>query len=271
MTIVQSPHSATGLPGRASAATGQTATRTRLILISENTLARSGIAAMIARQPDLQVIAEIGSHVDLGAIGSQQWPDLFLMDVPTVRQETVEVVRQIVTLRRGSPTPTLILSGSTGDYIYDLLRLGSCTLMGRGAGPEELIAGIRMLAAGYVLIERRHAGRLASAVRRFKSEDDIRKYLIHDLTKRERDVLALIALGLPNTEIAESLSVANSTVKSHVKAIYRKLGLRNRFEAIMFTKDSGDPTRGHFAVSQSACDGRYREPLPVASPDSRIC
>lgn len=218
-------------------------TRIRLILISENVLTRSAIAAMIARQPDLQVMAEIGSYAEVIRVGVQLRPDIFVIDVPAVRQETMDVVQRLTTLRRGTPTPVLILAGTSGDYVFDLLRLGSCTLIARDARQEELIAGIRMVAAGYVLVERRHAARLASAVRRFSYSNDAQGHLVEELTGRERDVLGLLALGLPNTEIARNLSVANSTVKSHVKEIYRKLGLRSRLEAVIFA------TGGEFSPS----------------------
>src|SRR5579872_5476303 len=189
---------------------------------------------MVARQPGLRLVAEIGSYVEVSKIDKQLWPDLFLIDVPVVRQQTIDGVRQLLDLRKGIPTPVLILASGAGDYSLDLLRLGSCTLMGRDVGPEELIAAIRIIAVGYVLLERQHAGRLASVARRFSCEDDAERHLVVELTNRERDVFALLALGLTNSEIARNLCVANSTVKSHIKEIYRKLGLHSRLEAVIF-------------------------------------
>lgn len=205
----------------------------RIILICDNTLARSGVAAIVARQPDFEVIAETRSHLEIRRLSERTRPDLYILDVPSIRKETVEAARQLTCRERGTSPPVLILAASADELMYDLLRLGSCTLMSRTSGPAELTACIRLVAAGYVLVKRHHAIRLASGVRRF-SADDVEGHLVVNLTSREREVFALMAQGYSNTEIATALAVANSTIKSHVKEIYQKLGLKNRVEAALY-------------------------------------
>jgi DNA-binding NarL/FixJ family response regulator len=211
----------------------------QIALIGENALTRGGVSAIVARQPDLEVVAEARSHTEVDRICQRVRPDMFVLDVPALRKETVDVARQISVQDRGVPRPILVVTASADDHTYDLLRLGSCTLMSRNSGPAELAACIRLVAAGYVIVERRHAIRLASGVRRFSANHDVEGHGLVGLTTREREVFALIAQGYSNNDIAEVLAVAISTVKSHVKEIYQKLGLKNRVEAALYVNANG--------------------------------
>jgi DNA-binding NarL/FixJ family response regulator len=206
----------------------------QIILVGENLLARAGVAAIVARQPDLRVVAEARTCSDVARLGDRVHRDLYILDVPTVGPDVVEVARQLTGLSRGVSPPVLIVASSSTDHLYDLLRIGSCTLISRSSGSAELTACIRLVAAGYVVVERRHAGRLASGVRRFSTADDLVGHRAQELTSREREVFALMAQGHSNNEIARVLAVANSTIKSHVKEIYQKLGLKNRVEVALY-------------------------------------
>jgi DNA-binding NarL/FixJ family response regulator len=210
-----------------------------IVLISDNQLVRSGVAAIVARQPDLRVVAETRSYGEAARLGDRFRVDLYILDAPVIRPETVDIARQLSELGRGAPPSVLILANSADERLFDLLRIGSCTLMSRSSGAAELTACIRLIAAGYVVIERRHAIRLASGVRRFNTDAEVEGHQVKDLTSREREVFALMTRGYSNNEIARALAVANSTVKSHVKEIYQKLGLRNRVEVALFGATNG--------------------------------
>jgi DNA-binding NarL/FixJ family response regulator len=211
----------------------------KIVLISENVLARSGVAAMLARQPDLEVLGEARSQAEVTRLCEQTRPDLFILDAPILKKETADIVRQLSALDRGSAPPVLVLTSRGDGHEFDLLRVGSCALISRISGPAELTSCIRLLAVGYVVVERRLATRLASGVRRFSDADDVEAHRVIELTSREREVFALMTQGHSNVEIARALAVASSTVKSHVKEIYKKLGLKNRVEAALYGTIAG--------------------------------
>lgn len=211
----------------------------KIVLISENILARSGVAAMLARKPDLEVVGEARSQVEVTRLCTPTLPDLFILETTTVKKETVEIAQRLGAAGPGVPPPVLVLTSYADGHVFDLLKLGSCTLMSRNSGPAELTSCIRLLAAGYVVVERRYAARMASGVRRFSDTEDVEAHRVMELTSREREVFALMAQGNSTVEIARALAVASSTVKSHIKEIYKKLGLKNRVEAALYSTIAG--------------------------------
>ncbi|GAB3518374.1 LuxR C-terminal-related transcriptional regulator [Phytohabitans suffuscus] len=241
-------------------------TEIRIALVGDNYLARSGLAAILSRQADLRVIGEARGGTEAALLRDRLRPSLFVMDVASLGPDTVSVVQTVSANAVGGVPPFLILTSHADEHVFELLSIGSCTLMSRRIGPAELVACIRLVAAGYVVVERRYAGRLATGLTRFSGQDDVEGHRVANLTPREREVFALLAQGRSNGEIARALAVANSTVKSHVKEIYQKLGLRSRVELALFS--AAAPEGPPAAFARAGEQGGFLRPVGDAGQAS---
>lgn len=216
----------------------------RVLLVNDNLLARSGLRSILSQQSDLQVVGEADNLAQAGRIFVQARVDLFVVDSPSVTIHTLDAVRFMTGLP--SRAPVLIVTADPAGLELDLLRLGCYTLPQRQLTATELIAAVRLVIAGYAIMDRRNAGYLASAFTS-RPDDDVEAHTAQALTRREQEITGLIAQGLSNTDIADILGIAHSTVKGHVKEIFRKLGLRNRVQAALYhhAHISGEPTSPH--------------------------
>ena len=168
-------------------------------------------------------------------LGARTAPSLFVIDIPSHKDNVVETVKQLNACGSDGPIPVVLLLGAdTAQLDIDVLRLGGCAIIRRRTAAADLVAAIRMVAAGYLPIERALAERLALTLPQL----DFRAQAATQLTRREREVFLLIARGMSNAEIATTLTVASSTVKSHVQDIFRKLGLRDRVQAVIYAYES---------------------------------
>lgn len=231
----QAADSATVRTQAASHITTAGAVGVKIFLINENSLARSGLAGLLAGQRDFQLIGEAATLPEASQSGSE--PDIYLVEAPTLTREIIAAIGRLTRTRRGSTVPTLILTVNTADFAFELLRIGAYVVDSRSLGVSELVAIIRTTAAGYGPLEHRLASRLAGATN-WLNDQDMKSRLEHTLTRRELEVFTLLALGMTNAEIAESLTVAISTIKSYVKEILSKLGLRDRRQLIVYAHTS---------------------------------
>jgi DNA-binding NarL/FixJ family response regulator len=205
-------------------------TRTRIAIVAEDTLVRNGIRSMLAAEPMVAVVAEAVRATDIPRVARSSGPDVFIVDftgLPTDRHDQT-MIRPV--LEAVSQT-FVLLAADNVPVDVELLRLGACVVTRSRTNATDLVATIQLLAAGYLPVERGLAQRLASSASEQNAGADRVARL---LTPREQEVFGLMVRGMSNTEIAKSLTVANSTVKTHVQDILRRLGLRNRLEAVMF-------------------------------------
>jgi DNA-binding NarL/FixJ family response regulator len=152
----------------------------------------------------------------------------------------LEATRQIAALGRSESSRVIILTTfELDEYVYEALRAGASGFLLKRAPAADLVAGIRIVAAGDALLAPSVTRRLIDqfAQRAPPSESDVA--LLDALTEREREVLALMARGLSNTEIAQELVLTEGTVKTHVKHIFDKLELRDRTQAVILAYDIG--------------------------------
>lgn len=200
----------------------------RVIVVGDDVLARQGVLAALEGQPGLVVVGDHRSGPEVCTAISAQHPDVLLLHglhgeeaAPTLdaarrASRTMRVLRIGV---RGEQDPAAL-----GDWVFGLLPAS--------ATPEEVVAAVRMAAAGFILRRPRSTTPALSEARR----PDER---IEELTGREREVLALVAKGMSNAEIAEELTLSEHTVKSHVQNLLSKLQLRNRVHAVIFAFETG--------------------------------
>jgi DNA-binding NarL/FixJ family response regulator len=198
----------------------------RVLTADDHALVRAGIAAMIANEPDIAVVAEASDGTEAVALYHEHIPDVVLMDL---RMPKLDGVSAITAIRTGYPDAHIVaLTTYDGDAdIHRALSAGACAYLVKDVLVGELIRAIRNAAAGKRLIPTAVASRLAEFTPRI------------DLTEREVEVLRLVAKGLRNKEISRVIGTTEGTVKVHLKNILQKLGVTDRTEAVTLALQRG--------------------------------
>jgi DNA-binding NarL/FixJ family response regulator len=218
-------------------------TPVRVLLVDDDDLMRAGLRAVLSSDGTVEVVGEAtdGLHA-VERIGPLD-PDVVLMDVRMPRLDGIAATRQILSIDP-SVKVLVLTTFEEDDYIFGSLSAGASGFVLKRTSPEDLIAAIHTVAGGDALLSpsvtRRVINRMATRLDRGAPSSE----RLDELTPRERGVLELVALGLSNREIADRLVIEESTVKTHVKRILMKLGLRDRVHAVIFGYESGLVTAG---------------------------
>lgn len=211
-----------------------------VLLISEDQLDRAGLHAVLGKDPGIAVVGDAESPGEAQQLAVSVKPDVILCSERTLSRETVVLAERLAAQSSDArPVHLIVLVPSPDEQAIGLLRIGRCTLLGRSVSPGDLIAAVRLTAAGYMPIRTDLARNLATASVSLKGASQETPDQVRALTKRERRVFELMIQGLSNPEIAVGLGVAESTVKSHVQNILGKLGLRDRVQAVIFAYEAG--------------------------------
>ncbi|AOW88121.1 MULTISPECIES: response regulator [Streptomyces] len=211
----------------------------RVLIADDQQMVRQGFTVLLNTQPDIEVIGQAVHGLDAVAKVADLSPDVVLMDIRMPELDGIEATRRIT----GSTPDIRVLVLTTFDldeYVYEALRAGASGFLLKDASADQLADAVRVVAAGDALLAPGITRRLIAEFSRL--DDRPRgplKARVGDLTERETEVLALIAQGLSNAEIARRLVVAEQTVKTHVGRILVKLGLRDRTQAAVFAYESG--------------------------------
>jgi DNA-binding NarL/FixJ family response regulator len=202
----------------------------RILLADDHPVVRDGLAAMLATQPDFQVIGEAGNGAEAVAQAASLRPDVVLMDLEMPELDGIEAIRR---LHAADPSVQVVVltAFDTDERIVGALQAGAQGYLLKGAPRAEIFAAIRTVSAGGALIPPVVASKLLRQVRAADLPDA--------LTAREKEVLALVAAGLANREIAARLSIRERTVKFHVSAVLSKLGAKNRTQAVGIARETG--------------------------------
>jgi DNA-binding NarL/FixJ family response regulator len=202
----------------------------RILLADDHPVVRDGLAAMLATQPDFEVVGEAGTGAEAVTEAARLRPDVVLMDLEMPELDGIEAIRR---LRAADPSVQVVVltAFDTDERIVGSLQAGAQGYLLKGVPRAEIFAAIRTVSAGGALIPPVVASKLLRQVRAAESPDA--------LTAREIEVLALVAAGLANKEIAERLSITERTVKFHVSAVLSKLGVKNRTQAARMAREQG--------------------------------
>jgi DNA-binding NarL/FixJ family response regulator len=213
-----------------------------VLIADDQPLVRAGLRAILETQPDIAVAGEALDGLDAVELARRRAPDVVLMDVKMPRLDGIEATRRIVA---ESDVAVLVLTTfDVDEYVYEALRAGASGFLLKDVPPESLIAAVRVLAAGEALIAPAITKRLIERFAQAAPPPATPPPALEQLTPRELEVLVLIARGLSNREIAEDLVLSEATVKTHVKRVLAKLGLRDRVHAVVLAYESGLITPG---------------------------
>lgn len=209
----------------------------RVVLVDDQTLVRQGIRSLLELAGDVAIVAEAGDGNEAVAVVERERPDVVLLDLRMPLKDGVDVLRELQS--RGVPVPVIVLTTFDDDEaLLDAVKAGARGYFLKDVSLERLLTGIRDVAAGGSIIrpaltERVLRG-LESVPRTFDALDPP-----DSLTKREVEILRLMAGGYSNREIAEALGTAEGTVKNHASSILSKLGVRDRTRAVLKALELG--------------------------------
>jgi DNA-binding NarL/FixJ family response regulator len=210
----------------------------RVLLADDQALVRSGFQMILASQPDIEVVGEAEDGRRAIDLTNRLVPDVILMDVRMPVLDGLEATRRLVEL--GTSARILILTTfDLDEYVYAAIRAGASGFLLKDVRPSQLVDAIRVVADGEALLAPAVTKRLLERFAATLPTPEERAPALATLTDRERDVLELVASGLSNSEIAERLFLGETTVKTHVSSLLRKLGLRDRVQAVVLAYEAG--------------------------------
>ena len=210
----------------------------RVVVADDQGMVRSGFSVLLNAQPDIEVIGEAVNGQEAIARAAELRPDVILMDVRMPVLDGLHATREITAM----PDPPKILVLTTfdlDDYVYEALRSGASGFLLKDASADELANAVRLVAAGDALLAPGVTRRLIAEFARMGAPRAPSRKQLDGLTERESEVLALVARGMSNGEIADHLVVAEQTIKTHVSRILMKLGLRDRTQMVVLAYESG--------------------------------
>ncbi|MFC8277357.1 response regulator [Streptomyces sp. NPDC057271] len=224
----------------------------RVIIVDDQAMVRAGFAALLSAQADIDVVGEAPDGRQGVDVARATHPDVVLMDVRMPEMDGLAAAREILDPPVGvvhRPKVLMLTTFDVDDYVYEALRAGASGFLLKDAPPADLIAAVRVVAAGEALLAPSVTRRLIAdfAASRRAPRADRAALRLNGLTPRETEVLELIARGLSNQEIADRLVLAEQTVKTHIGRVLAKLDLRDRAQAVIFAYESGLVTPGDAA------------------------
>ncbi|AFV88561.1 Transcriptional regulator, LuxR family [Acidipropionibacterium acidipropionici ATCC 4875] len=212
----------------------------RLLLADDQEMVRVGFRMVLDAQSDMTVVGEAADGAEAVGLAGKLYPNVVLMDIRMPRMDGLAATRQIIDA--DPATRVLVLTTfDLDEYVHAALRAGAAGFLLKDAGPAELLAGIRAVSSGDAVVAPSATRRL---LERFLPKDSeaaapTDPKLIETLSDREREVLTLVGQGLTNAEIAGTLFLAETTVKTHIGHILTKLGLRDRVQMVITAYDAG--------------------------------
>jgi len=210
----------------------------RALVVDDQQAVRAGFAALLETQADIAVVATAADGEEAVRRSRELRPDVVLMDVRMPVLDGIAATREICADAAG-PRVLVLTTFDLDEYVYDALQAGASGFLLKDAPPAMLFEAVRVVAAGDALLAPAVTRRLIAEFARLRPPQHTRSDDLDALTRRETEILGLVAAGLSNGEIAERLVLSNETVKTHVSHVLRKLGLRDRAQAVVAAYESG--------------------------------
>jgi len=215
----------------------------RVLIVDDQALVRRGFRMILDAEPDLTVVGEASTGLEAVEEAARTSPDIVLMDIRMSGLDGIEATRRITA---GGPVPRVVVltTFDLDEHVLGSIRAGASGFLLKDVPPEELVRAIKVVAQGDALLAPSVTRRVLAQVAATPSLNGQGAEAIDSLTDRETEVLRLLARGLSNAEIAASLFLGETTVKTHVGRVLAKLGVRDRVQAVVAAYESGLVTPG---------------------------
>ncbi|HEX3461798.1 MAG TPA: response regulator transcription factor [Acidimicrobiales bacterium] len=220
----------------------------RVLVVDDQALVRAGFRMILETQADIEVVGESADGAEAVEVAARLAPDVVLMDIRMPEMDGIEATRTLTNVgdrRAGSgsegPRVIILTTYDLDEYVFEALEAGASGFLLKDVRPEDLVQGVRVVAAGDALLAPAITRRL---IAEFAGRAQRHPVLVQDprldrLTPREREILGLVAKGLSNSEIASTAYVSENTVKTHLARIFDKLELRDRAQAVIVAYEAG--------------------------------
>ncbi len=210
----------------------------RVIVADDQELVRTGFRVILDSEPDIEVVGEAGDGQQAIEAARRHNPDVVLMDIRMPHLDGLEATRRIVTDPDAGPRVLILTTFDLDECVYEALRSGASGFLLKDGPVDQLLSAVRVVARGDALLAPQITRRLIAEFSRRPHPTALPDRL-EMLTGRELEVLKLVARGFSNSEIAEELYVAETTIRTHVGRILTKLGLRDRVQAVVLAYEIG--------------------------------
>lgn len=211
----------------------------RILVADDQELMRAGLRMLLEPVEDFEIVGEAADGADAVELARRTKPDVVLMDVRMPGMDGIEATGQLARSEIGDRVRVLILTTFDLDkYVYAALCSGASGFVLKDTPPDQLAQAIRVVASGNALLAPAVTRRLIDEFAK-RGVDEVLDAKLNSLTEREQEVLKLVAQGLSNAEIASELVVEETTVKTHVRHMLQKLGLRDRVQAVVAAYEGG--------------------------------
>ena len=207
----------------------------RVVVVDDEAIVRTGLSLILGASEDVEVVAACDG-VDAVQQVQRHRPDVVLLDLRMPRVDGLSVLRQLAAWER-RPAVAMLTTFDTSEYIADALGLGAAGFLLKDTEPAQLVHAVRVLAAGGKILSPTVTDAVIGGYLRAGGHPAIPG--LEDLTRREREVLELVGLGLSNAQISRRLRLSPSTVKDYVSVVLAKLGVDNRTKAAVIARDAG--------------------------------
>lgn len=222
----------------------------RVMVVDDQALVRRGFALVLDNEPDIEVVAEAGTGVAAIEAARTRQPDIILMDIRMPEMDGLEATARILQTEEGTEPGNktcrviILTTFDPDEYVFRALQSGASGFVLKDIPPESLVEAVRTVADGGAMLSPGITQRLISQFAQKLGTGHNLAERLERLTTREREVLAAIAAGKSNAEIAAALFIGPATVKTHVSSVLSKLGLRDRAQAVVFAYECGLATAG---------------------------